>query len=111
MLDFDLIKNVLIISTASSIITTMFVQNLKETITFQKSNYLVIVSLVTSMIIGFLFSISFSDIGPVYSLWVGFISFLDADMIYKLFEDKIFKSFTQINKDGLIEIPESNRIE
>ena len=51
MLDFDLIKNILIIGMASSIITTMFVQRIKETIDFKKSNYLVIVSFVVSKIL------------------------------------------------------------
>lgn len=111
MLDFDLIKNILIIGMASSIITTMFVQRIKETIDFKKSNYLVIVSFVVSMTLGFLFSLSFSDAGAINSLWVGLFSFLEADMIYKIFEDKIFKPFSEIQNEKVVEIPVENRIE
>ena len=35
MLDFELIKNILIIAMASSIITTAFVQKIKEAIEFK----------------------------------------------------------------------------
>ena len=111
MLDFDLIKNILIIGISSSIVTTSFVQKIKETINFKKSNYIVIVSFFVSMSIGFLFSLSFSDVGVVNSIWVGLFSFLGADILYKMFEDKIFKPFSEINNEKVIEIPKDNRIE
>ena len=111
MLDFDLIKNILIIGMGSSVVTTPFVQKIKETINFKKSNYLVIVSFFSSMIIGFLFSLTFSDVGIINSLWVGLFSFLGADMLYKMFEDKLFQSFSQINNENIVEISKDNRIE
>ena len=111
MLDFDLIKNILIISVASSVITTAFVQKIKETINFKKSNRILIVSFIVSIIIGPLFALSFSNINIINSLWVGLISFLGADVIYKMFEDKIFMPFNQIYKKDLIEIPKENVIE
>lgn len=110
MLDFDLIKNVLIIAIASSIITTSFVQKIKEAITFKKSNRLVIVSFVVSMTIGTLFSLSFSDVNLINALWVGLMSFIGADTIYKMFEDKIFKPFGEIHKNRVVEIPKDNII-
>jgi hypothetical protein len=84
---------------------------IKETINFKKSNYLVIVSFFVSMTLGFLFSLSFSDVGVINSIWVGLFSFLEADMLYKMFEDKIFKPFSQINNEKVVEIPKNNRIE
>jgi len=110
MLNFDLIKNLLVIALASSIITTAFVQRIKETINFKKSNRLVIVSFITSMILGTLFSLSFSDANLINSLWVGLISFLEADMIYKMFEDKIFAPFSSLYKEDTVEVPKENEI-
>lgn len=110
MLNFDLIKNLLVIALASSIITTAFVQRIKETINFKKSNRLVIVSFITSMILGTLFSLSFSDVNLINSLWVGLISFLGADMIYKMFEDKIFAPFSAIYNEDVVEVPKENEI-
>ena len=47
---------------SSGIITTAFVQKIKESFKFKKSSRLVIVSFLVSMILGFLFALSFSDI-------------------------------------------------
>ena len=110
MLDLDLVKNILIIAIASGIITTTFVQKIKESFVFKKSNRLVIVSFVISMILGTLFSLSFSDTTLINSLWVGLFSFIGADAIYKLFEDKLFKPFGEIYKKDTVEVPEENII-
>ena len=110
MLKFDLIKNILIIAMASGIITTAFVQKVKETIKFKKSNRLVIISFIVSMILGTLFSLSFSDTNLINSLWVGLFSFIGADAIYKLFEEKIFQLFGEIYKEDMVEIPKDNII-
>ncbi|MBE6144050.1 MAG: hypothetical protein E7169_00530 [Firmicutes bacterium] len=110
MLDINLIKNILIVSIATSIITTAFVQKVKETIKFKKSNRLVFVSFIVSMILGPLFSLSFSNVSIINSLWVGLISFLGADMLYKMFEEKVFTPFSKIYEDGTIEIPKENEI-
>lgn len=110
MLNLDLIQQVLIVAMASSIITTAFVQKIKESFTFKKSNRLVIVSFVVSMILGTLFSASFSDMTLVYCIWSGFVSFIGADAIYKMFEDKIFKPFSKIVEDTKLMVEEENII-
>ena len=110
MLNLELIKNVLIISVAGSIITTAIVQRIKESFTFKKSSKLVIVSFIVSMVLGTLFSLSFSDATFINSLWAGLISFLGADAIYKAFEDKIFKTFNEIVEEKSTKINEENII-
>ena len=110
MLNLDLIKEVLIVAMASSVITTAFVQKIKESFTFKKSNRLVIVSFVASMILGTLFALSFSDIGLKYALWSGVVSFIGADTLYKMFEDKIFKSFSEITEKNKVVVDEENII-
>lgn len=103
MLDFNLIKNILIVAIGSSIITTAVVQKIKETLNTKK--YLGLISLGVSMIIGTLFAICFSDLKAVNCLWVGLISWIGADAIYKSFEDKIFKPFSKMQE--VVEIPKS----
>ena len=110
MLNLDLIKEVLMVAMASSVITTSFVQKIKEAITFKNSNRLVIISFIVSMTIGTLFSLSFSDIGFKYCLWSGLVSFIGADTLYKMFEDKIFKSFSEIAEKNKVIVDEENII-
>lgn len=108
MLDITLIKSVLIIAMASSIISTSLTQKLKETLTYKQKGKLPIKCFLISMIIGTLFSLSFSDISLKYALWVGLISFIGADAIYKTFEDKIFKSFSSLENVIYIEREDKN---
>ena len=97
-MNIDLIKEVLIVAVSSSIISTALVQKIKEGFNFKKSTKIIIVSFILSMIMGSLFSLSFTELSIVNSLWVGLISFIGADAIYKAFEDKIFKSYKALDK-------------
>ena len=97
MLDFDLIKNVLIVAIGSSIITTALVQKIKESMITNKTA-ITYVSLGVSLIIGTLFSKCFSDLSWLNCLWAGLITWIGADMVYKAFEDKIFKSFSSMEQ-------------
>ena len=110
MLNLELIKNLLIISMASSVINTTLVQKIKESLNFKKSSFIIIVSFVVSMIFGTLFALTFSDKKLQESLWVGLISFVGADALYKTFEDKIFKSFANIIDDKKNVVNEKNII-
>ena len=101
MLDFNLIKLVLISAIASSIITTATIQKVKENLKSKK--YLWIISFAISMIVGTLFSYCFSGLSLVNDFWVGLISWIGADAIYKSFEDKIFKPFSKMQE--VVEIP------
>lgn len=101
MLDFNLIKSVLIVAIGSSIITTAVVQKIKETLNSKK--YLGLISLGVSMIIGTLFAMCFSDLKLISCLWVGLVSWIGAEAIYKSFEDKLFKPFSKMQE--VVEIP------
>lgn len=100
MLDFDLIKTILVVAIAGSIITTATIQKIKEILNAKK--YLGLISLGVSMIVGTLFAICFSDLSLVNCLWAGGICWLGADAIYKSFEGKIFTSFSQMNKNVIV---------
>lgn len=100
MLNIELLKSILIIGISSSIITTSLVQKIKEQLKSKK--YICLISLVISLIVGTLFSKSFSNINWIYSAWAGFFSFIGADTLYLTFEEKIFKRFS--DNEEIIEI-------
>lgn len=97
-MNFELLKKVLIVAVGSSIITTTLVQKIKEGYKFKNSKNIIMSSFGVSMVVGTLFSLTFTDLNIVNSLWVGLISFIGADAVYKTFEDKIFKSFGTISE-------------
>lgn len=101
MLNFTLIRNILIISIASSIISTSLIQRIKEGTRSKK--FILLKSFIVSMIIGISFTLTFTDTTIINSLWVGLISFIGADAIYKAFEDKIFDSFSSLENVIYIE--------
>lgn len=103
-MNIDLIKQILIVSIASSIISTATIQKIKEQLKTKK--WLFLISAISSTIIGILFSLSFTELSIVNSIWVGLITFVGADSIYKAFEDKIFKSFKEI--ENVVEIKRSD---
>ena len=60
MLDYEILKSVLIVSVASSIISTSLVQQIKEACKSTKCIY--IYSFIISFIIGITFSLTFSNL-------------------------------------------------
>ena len=95
----ELLKQVALVAVAGSIFTTATVQQIKSGINFKKSKTLVWVSLFVSLIIGTTFSLCFSNLSIIYSLWVGFTCWLGAEAIYTALENKIFKPYSQIQED------------
>ena len=102
-MNIDLLKQVLVIAIGSSIISTALVQKIKEGFKFKNSKKIILTSFGVSMIIGTLFSLSFTDLTIINSLWVGLVSFIGADAIYKAFEDKVFKSFGKLDNTTTLE--------
>ena len=99
MINYELLKDVLTIAILNSLIITSLVQRIKESVVIKCSRICIIVSFITSLIIGTLFSLSFSNLKFFPSLWSSIISFLGADFIYKLLDNKIFKSLGDINNE------------
>ena len=89
--------NVIGMAIINSIIITNLVQKIKENFKINCNNKYVAICLITSMVIGTLFTFTFSNLNFIYSMWSGLLSFLGADFLYKVLEDKIFKSHKNIN--------------
>jgi len=106
MLDFEMLKQVLVVAIASSIITTAIIQKIKEHL--KTKNYLWYISLGVSIIFGTLFALCFSELSLVNCLWVGLISWIGASAIYSAFEDKIFKPYSKMRET--VTIPKENEI-
>ena len=105
IMNIDLIKMLLVIACASSILSTAFVQKIKTASIIKCNSCLLYISFFVSMLFGVVFTLSFTKYDILESLWVGLFSFLGADSLYKAFEDKIFASYsklqgiTEINRD------------
>ena len=107
MLNFEYLKQLLIISMALSAITCTLVQKTKSFL--KNSKYIAFYSFVLNMVTGILFCMTFTSIGLPNSLWIGFFSFLGADTIYKSLEGKI-SSYNEIINRKTISLKEENII-
>lgn len=101
-MNIELIKNILIVAVGASVISTATIQKIKEQLKNKKA--LFIVSLIISIVIGTLFSLSFTELSLINSIWVGLVTWIGADALYKTFEDKIFTKFSDINNSYYVEI-------
>ena len=81
MLDWSTLQSILIIAMACSSVTVIFIQKTKGII--KNSKLITFYSLLVNVVLGFLFSQSFSDINYINSIWTGLFSFLGADTLYK----------------------------
>ena len=87
MLNLDYLKSILMIAISCSIITSAFIQKTKHYCSSSKC--IVFYSFLVNMILGFLFSMTFTNIDKINSLWVGLFSFIGADTIYRTLEGKL----------------------
>lgn len=101
-MDLDLIKQILVVAMASSIVSTATIQKVKGAL--KNKTLLYVLALVISIAIGTLFALSFSNLDIKNALWVGLITWVGADAIYQAFEDKIFTSFSDMNSVNEIDI-------
>lgn len=106
MLDFELVKETLIIAIGSSIISTAVIQKIKETLKTKK--WLQLIAFLVSMALGMFFTKTFTDKDMIISVWVGICSWVGADALYKAFQDKIFTPFAKMQE--AIEVPRENEI-
>ena len=81
----DLITEMVSVAIFASIISTGFIQKLKQT--FGLSSFLnKILSLFFSFALGFLFSLSFYSSDIIKDLWIGLFTSVGAETLYKTFK-------------------------
>ena len=99
MLNYSLLKNLLIIAIACSTITMTFVQKTKRFI--PKSYLIPIYSLFINLIGAYFFCNTFTTgINLIESIWVGLFSFLGADTLYITLEGKLAPYSEIINSNN-----------
>lgn len=96
----ELLKQVLIVGISASIFSTAIIQKIKEQL--KSKRWLFYISLVVSVGIGIFFTLTFAELDIIGAFWVGISTWVGSDTIYRAFEDKIFKKFSDIN--NIIEI-------
>jgi hypothetical protein len=97
MINLEFVRELIVIGTFLSTITCTLVQKTK--IIFHSSKYLSLYSFVINIIIGLLFSYSFTKIVFPYNLWIGLFSFLGSDTFYKAFEGKLSSYSDLVNNN------------
>ena len=108
MFNFDYLKQLLFISIPLSTVTCLFIQKTKGFL--KSSKFISLYSFIVNMIVGILFSISFTSVSLPNSLWIGFFSFLGADTIYKSLEGKISSYSDILEERNTIRISKDNII-
>lgn len=106
-MNLEIIKQILIVSIAASIVSTATIQKIKEQLKSKK--WLFFTGLISSVTIGITFALSFTKLSVINAIWVGLITWIGADAIYKSFEDKIFKRFS--DKEKITEIKRDDQDE
>lgn len=107
MFHIEYLQQLLIIGIALSAITCTLIQKTK--FLFKSSKFITLYSFIINMIVGIVFSITFTDVTLPTSLWIGLFSFLGADSIYKSLEGKI-NSYSDILNRKSITISKDNII-
>ncbi len=96
MLDWNSLQSVLLIAIACSTVTVSFIQKTKKFC--KNSRCITWYSFIVNIIIGILFSLTFTNLNKYKILWVGLFGFIGADTIYRNLEGKL-SSYSQLNKD------------
>ena len=84
-MNLNILTDILATSSLASLIATQAIQYIKDNLNIKNSFLFIIVE----FIIGFLFSLSFTDLGIIYCLWCGLIVIIGAESLYKSFKGKL----------------------
>ena len=87
ILNWDMLQELLIVAIACSTVTVAFIQKTKKFC--KKKSWITGYSFLVNMVLGFLFSKTFTSLENIPCLWVGFFSFIGADTIYRNLEGKL----------------------
>lgn len=107
MFHIEYLQELLVIGIALSAITCAIIQKTKSL--FKSSKFITLYSFIINMVVGIVFSITFTDVTLPTSLWIGLFSFLGADSIYKSLEGKI-SSYSDILNRKTITLSKDNII-
>lgn len=84
-MNLDLLETILSNAILASLIATQTIQYVKDNLKIKNIFLFIIIEFLT----GFLFSLSFTNLSIIYSLWCGFIVIIGAESLYKIFKGKL----------------------
>ena len=87
MFNIELLRQYLLVSIIISSITCSIVQKTK--VLLPNSKIIPIYSLILNIVIGIIFSYSFTTISFPKNLWIGLLSYIGADSIYRTLEGRL----------------------
>ena len=99
-MNLELLKTIIVVGIGASCFSVETIQKVKEML--KSKVWLYVLAFIISFGIGICFSLSFSDLSLLNSIWVGLTTWVGADKIYKTFEKKLFIPFGDMNKDDEI---------
>lgn len=106
----ELFIEILMFSCLSSVVITTIIQKVKETIKV-KSCIFRYVSMILSIVLGYLGAKCFTDYNDIYCIVSGILVYTGADIVYKSLESKnILSSIKSLEEDKVVKIPLENEI-
>ena len=84
-MNINILMNILSTASLASVIATQTIQYIKQN--FKITNCFIFI--VLEFITGTLFSLSFTSLGIINSLWFGFIVIIGSEALYKVFKGKL----------------------
>lgn len=98
--DVELLLNILWIATICQVIALVTTQKFKTLKIVTKAWQVILFSFVLNVVLAVCFCSTFTDLKLILSLWVGFFSFIGADTVYKMLEDKqLLKRLTDVTEE------------
>lgn len=95
--NIELFMNILWLSTLCGTISSICIQKLKESLYLTSSRFTGIMSIIISIFIGFFVSLLFTSLSLPLSLFVGLISWIGGQSIYKQLKSRnIMKSSSDL---------------
>lgn len=85
---FDLFMDILWLGTICGIISTLFIQKIKEMKLTSNSIIINIISIIVSILTGFIISMLFTSSSITIDIFVGIVTWLGAENIYSMLKEK-----------------------
>lgn len=96
--DVELLLNILWTATICQVIALVTTQKFKTLKIVTKAWQVILFSFVLNVVLAICFCLTFTDLKLILSLWVGFFSFIGADTVYKMLEEKkLLKGLTEVS--------------
>ena len=102
--------NILLISTAFSIIQIAFIQKCKKFNCVKKKCHILLLNILISFILGIPFAMWFYELSIYDAIWVSIFSFIGAPSIYQTLKKQNIIKYQPESLNNTISVPKENEI-